>query len=483
MKTKEKQELYFWSVMISLFFGVFLGTFNISAVNVALPTFIKEFNTSLDSVKWILTGFMLATGTACPLTGYLGGKFSYKKLYLFAIIGFTVSSILCAFSFSISLLITFRIIQGMFSGLIIPSTMTILYQVIPRERQAFAASLWSMASMLAPAIAPTLSGWLIQNFNWRAIFIINVPVGIIAILMIFHYVPQDHPSTSHSFDFIGLTTVVTLSISLLIAFSEGSKWGWTSIMTLGLFVLGIISLILFIMTELKKKSPALDIRVFKYNKYTFSVIALSIVTISLYAGTLLTPLFLQNIQHLSALDSGLILLLPSLAMALMMPIVGTLYNKIDSRIIIAIGISLLALGSFKVANLNLNTPHSYIILWMTVRYIGISFSTMPITNTGMSIIPKNISGHASSVNNWIRQVSSALAIGIFSSLLITRTKYHESALAQINLPNNLIHAKAYTSGINDLFFISTIIALIALPLCLALKKTSKIEELNSKQAA
>lgn len=483
MKIKQKEEAPFWSVMFAIFLGVFLGTFNMSAINIALPIFIQDFNTSLDSVKWILTGFMLATGAACPLAGYLGEKFSYKRLYLFALIGFTVSSILCAISFNIFMLVTFRVIQGIFSGLIIPSTMTIIYQVISRQKHAFAISLWSMASMLAPALGPTLSGWLVQYYSWKSIFMVNVPIGIIAIILVIRFIPQYNLSKANSFDFIGFSAVIILSISILIAFSEGSVWGWASFKTISLLIVGIISLGVFIRTELKVNSPALNIRVFKFTKYTISIIAVSIVTAGLYAGTLLTPLFLQNSQHLSALDTGLILLPPSLAMALMMPIVGTLYNRIDPRVLIMSGITLMAIGSWKMSNLLSDTPHSYIIFWMTIRYIGISFSTMPITNAGMSIIPRKLSGHASSINNWLRQVSSSLAIGVFSSLLVVRTEYHVKAFDNSNIAYNILQEKAFTMGINDIFLLSTIIILIGLPLSFMLKKesTSTVKELSSNE--
>lgn len=484
MEINQKENTHFKSIMFAIFFGVFLGTFNTSTVNVALPTFMKFFNTNLDSVKWILTGFILATGTACPLAGYLGEKFSYKKLYLFALIGFTLSSVLCAFSFNIVMLITCRVIQGIFSGLIMPATMTIIYQVIPRKKQALAASLWSMSSMLAPAVAPTLSGWLIQSFSWRAIFLINVPISIIAIVMVILFIPQYNLSHSNSFDYIGLLVIITLSLSILIAFSEGSIWGWTSLKTISLIILGILSLIIFILRELKVTCPALNIRVFKFRKYTLSVVLLSLVTLSLYVGTLLTPLFLQNAQHLSALDTGLILLLPSLAMALVMPLVGTLSSRIDARILIALGISFLALGSWKLSSLTLTTPHYYVISWMIIRYVGISFSTMPITNLGLSIIPRNLSGHASSIINWVRQVSSSLAIGIFSSLLLVRTTYHSKILNSGNTAQNLIQVKAYTMGINDLFFAATLIVLIALPLSFMLKKeTGNKKSLSDQEVA
>lgn len=481
MKTTQEKKAPFWSVMFAIFLGVFLGTFNMSAINIALPIFIQSFNTGLDSVKWILTGFMLATGAACPLAGYLGEKFSCKKLYLSALIGFTLSSILCASSFNIYMLVTFRIIQGIFSGLIIPTTMTIIYQVISREKHAFAISLWSMASMLAPALGPTLSGWLVQYYNWKAIFMVNVPIGIIAIILIIRFIPQYNLTKANSFDFIGFSAVIILSVSILVAFSEGSIWGWGALKTISLIFIGIISLWIFISRELKASSPALNIRVFKFTKYTISIIAVSIVTMGLYAGTLLTPLFLQNSQHLSALDTGLILLPPSLAMALMMPVVGTLYNRIDPRILIMSGISLMALGSWKMSNLTAETSHSYVIFWMTIRYVGISFSTMPITNAGMSIIPRTLSGHASSINNWLRQVSSSLAIGIFSSLLVIRTEYHTKAF-EGSIASNMIQEKAYTMGINDVFLISTIVILIGLPLSFMLKKGENIKELKTNDA-
>lgn len=483
MKITHDKKATFWSVMFPIFLGVFLSTFNTSAINIALPEFMGTFNTSLESVKWILTGFMLATGVACPLAGYLGEKFGCKRIYLIALIGFTIASILCTFSFNIVMLVAFRIIQGLFSGLIIPTTMTIIYQVVSREKHAFAVSLWSMASMLAPALGPTLSGWLVQYYSWKAIFMVNVPIGIITIILVIRFIPQYNLSKDSSFDFGGLVAVIILSLSTLVAFSEGSVWGWASYKTLLLIAVAIISLMIFVRRELSISSPALNIRLFKFTKYTVSIIAISIVTAALYAGTLLTPLYLQNTQHLSTLNTGLILLPPSLVMALMMPMVGSLYNRIDPRIIIMTGICFIALGSWKMSSLSYDSSHLYIIFWMTIRYVGISFSTMPITNSGMSIIPKPLLGHASSINNWLRQVSSSLAIGVFSSLLVMRTEYHTQVLNNYSAADKLITEKAFTMGINDIYFISTIIVLIGLPISFMLKRSNKVNALKSEEVA
>jgi len=246
MENINKKEIEFWPVISSLFLGAFLTTLGTSTINLALTDLMKYFNTSLDLVKWTLTGFMLATGTIAPITSYLGEKISYKRLYLISLIGFTISSILCVFSWNIESLIGFRILQGTFTGLATPATMTIIYQVIPREKHASAISLWSLASMLAPAVGPTLSGWLIQTFSWKAIFLMNVPLGLIAILIVLRFTPFYKLNPPTGFDFLGFSTSMIASVLLLTAFSEGASWGWLSYKIISLITLGVIVLIIFI---------------------------------------------------------------------------------------------------------------------------------------------------------------------------------------------------------------------------------------------
>lgn len=466
----QKNEKSSGLMLLAIFLAAFLATLGISAVNIALTAFMKDFNTDLNTAKWTLTGFMLATGTIAPLTGYLGQKFSNKTVYLYAIIGYTLASIFCAFAWSSTSLIAFRIMQGGFSGLIAPTAMTIIYQSIPKEKQAFAISLWSLAAMLAPAFGPTLSGWLIESFSWRAIFLINIPLGIISAVMIKAFIPYYKIDKPQMFDSIGFITSIGASLSLMIVFSESSIWGWASFKSIGLLLFGIIILAIFIWRELHIKLPILDIKVFKYTRYTMSVIVGCIITIALNAGALLTPLFLQNVQRESALHTGLILLPASLAMALLMPLVGKLYNYVGPRILILTGISLIAFGSWKMAHLTINTSASYIVFWMIIRNIGISLSTMPSTNSGMSAIPREMSGHASSVNNWIRQGLASLSMGVFASLLTSRTAFHAENIAVLNSDDKILPLKSFTLAVNDIYAIATIIILIAVPISFYLKK-------------
>ncbi len=480
METIEKNKINYISLMSALLIGGFFTTLATSTINIALPVLMEHFNTTLDTVKWSTTGFMLATGIVAPITCYFGEKFSYKRIYLVAIFGFTLSSVFCALSWNVQTLIAFRILQGLFNGLAVPTTMSIIYQIVPRKKQAFSMSLWSLSATVAPAIGPTLSGWLIQCFNWKAIFIVNIPIGIIALLFILKAVPYYKLNSPNGFDLPGFTTCLTASILLLTAFSEISHWGWMSYRTIILLVFGILFLILFIFRELTVQNPILNLNIFKYKGFSISVIIRSIVTMGLYAGSLLTPLFLQNAQHVSALDAGLILLPSSLAMALCTVIVGKLYNRVDQRILLIAGVVSMAAGSFLLSHLSLETSHTFIVICMTFRNAGIAFSLGTVTMMGMSSLDKKVSGNGSSINNWIAQSIGCLSIGIFTSLLTFQAKEHATDLASggnaLKMGKDFITNTAFVMGINDVNVISAVIMLIALPLCFLLKKDKSAGE-------
>ncbi|MGG1553674.1 DHA2 family efflux MFS transporter permease subunit [Paenibacillus ferrarius] len=463
--TEQQPAIKFWPIMIAIFVGSFLCVLASSTINIALPILQDHFTTSLGTIQWTLTGFMLAMGTFAPMVGYLGEKFSYKRLFLFSIIGFTVASCLCALAWDPYSLIAFRVLQGTFSGLILPASMAVVYQVVPRERQAMAIALWALASMLAPAIGPTFSGWLLQNFDWQWLFLMNIPIGLIATFLVFRYIPYYRLSVPKKFDGFGFITVLVSSSTLLLALGQGHAWGWQSGKVLSLFAVGIIMLVAFVWRQLTTDTPLLDLRVFKYGRYTLNVIISVILTISLYSGTLLTPLFLQRIQQVSAMDTGLILLPASLAMALVMPIIGKLYTSIGPRWLMVVGIVLLALGSFMLSWGSLDIPHSYIVWWMVVRNLGIGMVMMPASNASMETVPRHLSGHASSISNWVRNVFGSFAIAIFTTLLSSRSVDHAKTL-MAGGDTNQQHAgaMAFTMSVNDVYTIATIIVLVALPL-------------------
>ncbi|WP_240417035.1 DHA2 family efflux MFS transporter permease subunit [Paenibacillus periandrae] len=471
MNTESIQQVKFWPIMFAIFFGSFITVLSSSTVTIAIPKLEEHFATSLHLVQWTMTGFMLAMGTIAPVAGFLGEKFSYKRLYVFALIGFTLSSLLCAMSWNIESLIAFRILQGLFSGLIMPATMTIIYQIIPREKQAMAISLWGLSAMLAPAIGPTLAGLLMVVGGWQWLFLMNIPIGLIAIVMVVWLIPYYRLSVPKTFDFPGLLTVMISSISLLVAFSQSGAWGWTDWKTMTLFIIGTIVLILFIWRELTVKEPLLNIRVFANGRYTLTLIISSIITISLYSGTFLTPIFLQNIQHVTPLDTGLILLPASLAMALVMPIIGRVYGSIGPRALMGIGIVLIIIGTYALSKLTIDIPYMYILIWMMVRNVGIALAVMPASNAGMEQISPVLSGHASSISNWIRNLFGSFSIAIFTSLLGTFGISESAAIIKAGVQDAVqIKLLSFTASVNDVYIVATFIAVAALPLIMFIRK-------------
>ncbi|WP_257456126.1 DHA2 family efflux MFS transporter permease subunit [Archangium lipolyticum] len=466
-KEEGSRDIRFWPFMSAIFLGSFISVLSSSSITIAIPEFQRYFGAELSLIQWTLTGFMLAMGTVAPLTGYLGDRFSFKWLYVAALVGFILSSVLCGVAWNTYSIVAFRIVQGAFCGLIMPVTMTLIYQLLPRSRQAMAVSLWTLSAMLAPAFGPTLAGWLITLGNWQWLFFFNVPLGLVAVGLAVRRVPYYRLRVPKSFDLLGLVTVVTSTLSLLMAFSQSGTWGWTSGKTLALFALGVLSLVVFIVRELRTDSPLLDLRVLANARYLVTLIVSSIITISLYSGAFLIPVFLQRIQGVTPLETGLILLPASLAMALLMPLVGRVYGTLGPRTLMAAGVLLIAGGTYALSHLTPEISHTYVLWWMLVRNVGISLSTMPASNAGMEQIPPSLSGHASSISNWLRNVFGSFSIAIFTSLLSTFGAREAAVLMKqgVTEPRQL-QLFAFVESINDVYLVATLITLAALPLSL-----------------
>ncbi|WNG16033.1 DHA2 family efflux MFS transporter permease subunit [Cystobacter fuscus] len=473
--SEEPRAIRFWPFMFALFAGSFMSVLSSSTITIAIPELQRYFGADLSLLQWTLTGFMLAMGTSAPLTGYLGGRFSFKWVYVANLVGFTLASVLCGLAWDAGSLVAFRFLQGAFCGAIMPVTMTLIYQVLPRERQALAASLWSLSASLAPAFGPTFAGWLITLGNWRWLFFINVPLGLVAVGLALRTIPFYRLQAPKAFDLPGLLTVITGTLSLLIALSQGRGWSWTHAKTVSLFVLGTVSLIVFVVRELRTSAPLLDLRVLANGRYLVTLLISSIITISLYSGAFLVPVFLQKIQGVTPLQTGLLLLPASLAMALLMPFVGRMYGPIGPSTLMTTGVLLIAGGTYALSRLTPEVSQSYMLVWMVVRNVGISLSMMPASNAGMEQIPRELSGHASSISNWLRNVFGAFSIAIFTSLLSTFTAREAEVLVSQGMTERRhIELFSFVEGINDVYLVATLVALVAVPLSLGIRKQPEV---------
>lgn len=449
-------------IITALVMGAFISIYQTVSLNVALPGFMKIFDADLITVQWLMTGFTLATGIIAPLCGYLGNRFGTRELFLFSIAGLIIVSFFCAIAWNITSLIIFRILQGVFCGIIQPVTLTIIYQMLPASKQTFALGLWSSSSVLGPAFAPTISGWL-QAWNWPLLFLIMLPFGAAA--WILGWLSLDKiPAKSQkpAFNGIGMIGIVFGSLSLLMVFSHFQQWGILSIRSIVFLLLGIGLLVHFCWRELRLQEPLLDLRLFKIKDFSLSIAASAILTSSLYTGIYFIPLFLMEIQQMKAMEVGLLLCLPALSMTAATAISTKYYDRVGAKPFIVVGIFLIIFATLAFSKLKVDSSKEFVMFWMMIRYIGIGLSTTPAINSGMSSVPSRLSGDASALINWLKQAAGALSVGLFTSFFYTRISFHSLT--------NSHPQEVYIKGLEDVFLLVVLMTSLSLPLTLMLGK-------------
>ncbi|CAM5795449.1 MULTISPECIES: DHA2 family efflux MFS transporter permease subunit [Brevibacillus] len=419
-----------WITLLAILMGTFVAILNNSLINVALPTLVNVFGSTTDTIQWVLTGYMLANAVVIPMSGSLGDKFGYKRVFLISLIAFTASSVLCAMAWSDTSMIAFRIIQGLSGGLIMPIGMSMIYMIVPREKIGMALGLFGIASMVAPAVGPTLGGYLIQYLNWHFLFLVSVPVGIFAIIMSSALLKETEKKPDLKFDYPGAILSIIAFGTLLLALSKGQSEGWSSFFIVSLFFIAFSSLALFVWVELGKEQPLLDLSLFKIPVFTLSVITSSFVMMGMMGGIFMMPIFLQNIQGMSAMDSGLLLMPQSIAMAIMMPISGKLFDKYGIGPIALVGLTVMGITTFELHNLEADTPHHWLNTILTIRGLGIGLCMMTLSTVGMNAVPRMIVGKASSLSNVIRQVMSSFGIALLTMVMTTRTNFHSATISE-----------------------------------------------------
>jgi EmrB/QacA subfamily drug resistance transporter len=436
-ESNNNKALSSWLALSVVIIGTFMSILDSSIVNIALPKMMAVFGMPLDDAKWILTSYTLALGAIIPLTGYLQDIFGSKRIYIFALAMFTLGSLLCGFAWSGSTMISFRVIQAIGGGMIMPVGMSIIYKVFPREKIGLALGFWGIAAMAAPAIGPTLGGFIIENADWRLIFNVNVPIGIIGVILAGIILNGTEKKPFKSFDIIGFISSTVGIVSVLYVLGEGSSIDWTKIENPILMTLGCLSLLLFIINELTHPNPLLDLRIFKLYDFTISQIITSILSLAMMGGMYVLPLFLQSVRGYTAMEAGLILLPSALVMGVMMPISGNLFDKIGAKALVIPGLLILAVSSYELSTaINMNSSKGTIIFINCIRSVGIGLSTMPISTLGMNAVPTALVGRASALSNTIRQIAGSLSITIISTIMQGRTDYNYSKLSeQINIYN------------------------------------------------
>jgi EmrB/QacA subfamily drug resistance transporter len=415
-------------VLVSLI-GAFMSILDSSIVNVAISTIMNVFNADTGSVEWVSTIYMLALGVVVPLSGWMGDKFGYKRLYIGSMAVFVFGSLLCGLSWNIDSLIAARVIQALGGGMIMPTTMSMIYRMVPRDKIGGGMGIFGVALLVAPALGPTVGGYLVEYVNWRWIFTINLPIGVVGIALAYLVLPEFQSKHPGKLDIGGALSSAVMLFCLLLGLSKGQDWGWLDERTVLLFVVSFFSGVLFVYHELTAENPLLELRVFKYLSFTMANLLVIATTVGMFAGMFFLPLFLQSVRGLGAMETGILMMPGALFSGMLMPITGKLYDKVGPRPLVLFGVSLLAILTFQFHNLNLATATSTMTLWILLRGGVMAFANMPAQTAALADIPTELVGRASAITNIISRVSSSLGIAVLTSLMQRRQAFHQARYA------------------------------------------------------
>ncbi|HDR7623793.1 TPA: DHA2 family efflux MFS transporter permease subunit [Bacillus mycoides] len=426
------------AVVAVLILGMFVSILNQTIINVALPPLMNEFNVSTSTAQWLITGFMLVNGILVPISAFLVSRFTYRKLFIAAMLFFTVGSIICATSGNFTMMMTGRVIQAVGAGILMPVGMNIFMTLFPPNKRGAAMGLLGVAMILAPAIGPTVTGWVIENYSWNLMFYGMFVIGLIITFLSFKFFTLAQPVSKTKLDVFG---VISSSIglgSLLYGFSEAGNNGWTSAEVVITLIIGVIGLAVFIWRELTTDNKMLDLQVFKYPTFTFTLVINAIVTMALFGGMLLLPVYLQNIRGFTPMESGLLLLPGSLIMGIMGPVAGKLFDKYGIRPLAIVGLAITTFATYKFTTLSMDTPYSVIMTDYIIRSIGMSFIMMPIMTAGMNALPMKLISHGTATQNTSRQVAGSIGTAILITLMTQQTTAHVADYGNMLTTSNTI---------------------------------------------
>jgi EmrB/QacA subfamily drug resistance transporter len=403
--------------LIAIIVGIFMVILDTTAVNVAVPKLAEDFNASLSVVQWTLTGYTLAQAAVIPLAGWMSDRFGARRIFIICIILFTLGSLLCAFATSATQLIVFRVLQGLAGGMVMPLAMTMIFRLSPREKVGSIMGIMGMPILLAPATGPIVSGYLVDYVSWHWIFLINLPVGILAVFLALRFIPKFQPHESTDFDILGVILGPLAFALLCYGISEGSA-SWTSTETLIGLIGGGAALISFIIVELlRRKQPLLELRVFKSFSFSRGILVQWLMQFVMFGVIFLIPFYMQTEMGKSAFEAGMWTLPQALTAALFMPLGGKLYDKIGVRPLVVIGLTWVAIGSFMLSNVTSTDPASAFLVPRILFGAGMGMAFLSMNTFLLQSAPAQLVSRVTSLTNSMQQVVTSLSVALITTIL------------------------------------------------------------------
>ncbi|WP_172194095.1 DHA2 family efflux MFS transporter permease subunit [Saccharibacillus qingshengii] len=464
-------------ILVALLIGAFVALLNQTLLNVALPTMAIDLGVETTVIQWLSTGFMLVNGVMVPVTAYLMARFTSRNLFITAMSLFTAGTLLCAFSDSFGLLLAGRMVQAAGAGILMPLMTFTILTIFPIEKRGSAMGLVGVAMIFAPAIGPTLSGWMVEHYDWHYLFYLILPFGVISIILGVLFMRNVTETSRPKLDILAVILSTIGFGGILYGFSQAGSQGWESAEVLWTLAIGAVSLIWFVTRQLRSEKPILEMRVFKYDVFTLTTIINVIATMALFSGMILLPLYLQNVRGFTPVESGLMLLPGAILMGIMSPITGYIFDKIGARWLAVAGLAIMTITTYQFSQLSIDTTYRHLIIVYTVRMFGMSLMMMPIQTAGLNQLPARLNGHGTAMSNTLRTIAGALGTALLVSIMSNKAaEVGKQLVVSMGInPQDAAQMKAVTleatvQGINHSFVVATWMTAAAFVLAFFIKR-------------
>ncbi len=426
-------EINRWIVAVSVMFGTFMVVLDTTVVNVSLPHIAGGLSSTVEQATWALTSYLAANAVILPITGWLANVFGRKRLLLISVTGFTTASFLCGLSPSLAVLIFFRVVQGATGGVMQPLSQAVLLEAFPPEERGKAMGFWGVGIVVAPILGPVLGGWLTDQYSWRWVFYINIPVGVVAFVMtaLFIYDPPYIRRAVRRIDYMGLSLLAIGVGALQVALDRGQNEDWFSsrFITL-LLVASAVALVALVVRELTIRHPVIELRVFKERTFSTGVILITALGFGLYGSLVLLPILLESLMGYPPLAAGIAMAPRGIGSLIAMPLVGLSLSKLDPRKVLAAGFLTGAWTLYWLSNLTLDAGYWDLFWPQFVQGVSLGLLFVPLTTVTMDPIPNEHMGNATSLFNLMRNIGGSVGIAATQTVLARHRQIHTSLLGE-----------------------------------------------------
>ena len=406
-----------WLILAAVSLGMFMTLLDVTIVNIAIPTIIKDLNTTVATVSWVISAYSLALAVLFLSMGRFGDKFGLKRVFLCGLAVFSIFSLACGFAPSAGWLTAFRVGQGVGGAAMAPISLAIVFGVFPRRLQGIAVGLWGALGMVAAAVGPTLGGVLSEYASWHWVFFINAPIGVIALVLCWWVVPKrEAQHTTAGIDVVGVLVSAAGLFCLVLGLIQANTWGWTSPKTLALFAIAVVSFPLFAWWELRSSAPMFDFRLLRIRSFTASNITMVLIGATMGGSLFLLPIFLVSVLGYSELNAALAITPMPVAGLLVAPMVGRVTDRIGPRLPSAVGVASFGVGTLLLSQLTGQSTAMSVAWRVVIIGVGMGFVFPAVSSAAMGSLPAKVAGVGSGTLNTLRQVGFSLGIAVLVAL-------------------------------------------------------------------